>query len=108
MKSRKSVFKIEDGIAGHFVSLTHYSRKDKRLYKGQRSPFDIVGYQTTTGSVDHFIEAQILIGGLMQIEIQIDRKTNEFLNRVFPFKIYLTKCRASMLEHDSYKWGTFV
>lgn len=106
MKSRKSIFKVEDSMAGLFLSMTHYSRKDRRLYKGRRVPFDYSHTQFFNSSSfgSYMILAQLIVPyGKQDIEMYINERTARLIDRIKPFKIYLSMARVEKLEVDSWK-----
>ena len=106
MKSRKSIFKIEDSLAGPFLSMTHYSGKDKRLYKGRRVPFECSHTQFfNSHSFGSFVLlAQLIVPhGKQDIEMYINERTARLINRIEPFKVYLSMARCAQLERDSWK-----
>ena len=106
MKSRKSVFKIENILEGSFLSMTHYSRKDKRMYKGRRVPFDIFQYSafSFTNEESYFLRAQMFAPyGRQDVELYIKDETYELLDRSMPYRVYLSMARAPQLEKDTWK-----
>ena len=108
MKSRKSVFKVEDSMAGPFLSMTHYSRKDKRLYKGRRVPYNVTlthhFFEDVFKGEPWYIIAQLIVPyGKQDIEMHINERTAMLIHRIEPFKIYLSMARCAQLERDSWK-----
>ena len=108
MKSRKSIFKIEDSMAGPFLSMTHYSRKDKRLYKGRRVPYDVTCthnfFENVFQNEEWYLRAQLIVPyGRQDIEMYINKSTARLIDRIEPFKIYLSMARCAQLERDSWK-----
>lgn len=92
MKSRKSVFRFENTPMNNFFSVTHYSPKDKRMYKGQRTPYELVCYEEGM-----FVQCQILMYGLWDVEVQIDDATWDVLDSDHR-RLYLTKTRSIVDE----------
>ena len=108
MKSRKSIFKVEDSMAGPFLSMTHYSRKDRRLYKGRRVPYEVTlthnFFENVHKSETWCLTAQLIVPyGKQDIELYVNESTARLIDRIEPFKIYLSMARVAKLERDSWK-----
>lgn len=105
MKSKKSVFILSKNSMYNSISITHYSQKDKVLYRGVKIPCVIRGDMRKNGGADYMVEVQKwwTPTGLWDVEIYLNFLVVETLKQKDTATLFLTKARVSRLEKDSFK-----